>query len=100
MFEIFVCFMVPLLISSPQLPHHGPQEREEEVKRLVGSAPRQEAEISGFKSELTKKTQSLSAVWDKFSSRLAERERALRLAASFYDHVTKVRRGQAGGNMV
>ena len=68
------------------------------MKRLVMSAPRQEAEITGFKSELTKKTQSLSAVWDKFASRLAEREKALRLAASFYDRVTKVRRGVARGD--
>ena len=79
------------------------QERGEEVRRLVTSAPRLEAEITGFKSELTKKTQSLSAVWDKFASRLAERERALRLAASFYDRVTKVRRTgffiSAGGKL-
>ena len=66
------------------------QERGEHVERLVTSAPRQEAEITGFKSELTKKTASLSAVWGKFSSRLGEREKALKLAANFYDQVTKV----------
>ena len=82
------------------------QERGDEVRRLVTSAPRQEAEITGFKSELTKKTQSLSAVWDKFASRLTERERALQLAASFYDRVMKViniRQGfffSAGENLV
>ena len=67
-----------------------PQEQGKQVERLVTSAPRQEAEITGFKSDLTKKTVSLSAVWGKFAARLREREKALRLAASFYNKVTRV----------
>lgn len=66
------------------------QEQGEQVKRLVAAAPRQESEITGFKSDLTKKTMSLSAVWEKFSSRLREREKALRRAVTFYDGVSKV----------
>lgn len=60
------------------------------MKRLVAAAPRQESEITGFKSDLTKKTMSLSAVWEKFSSRLHERKKALGRAVNFYDGVSKV----------
>ena len=61
------------------------------MERLVAAAPKKEAEITGFKSDLTKKTASLSAVWGKFSSRLREREKALRQAATFYERVSNVR---------
>ena len=61
------------------------------MERLVAAAPKQESEITGFKSDLTKKMASLSAVWEKFSGRLREREKALRAAAAFYKGVSKVR---------
>ena len=56
----------------------------------MAAAPRQESEITGFKSDLTRKTASLSAVWVKFAARLSEREKALRQAVTFYEGISKV----------
>lgn len=56
----------------------------QQVQELMGSANHVEAQISGFRSDLVKKTSSLKAVWDKFLQRVANRGMVLSGALAFY----------------
>ena len=63
----------------------------QQVQELLASADHVETRISGFRSDLVKKTTSLKAVWDKFLQRVANRGMVLSGALAFYSAKEEVR---------
>ena len=64
----------------------------QQVSELDVTASEIEGQITGFKSDLSKKTNSLKAVWEKFLPRVQNREFVLNLALSFHTTLEQVRR--------
>ncbi len=50
-----------------------------------------EEEITGFRSELVKKADSLGTVWGKFLQRVESRGEVLAMALAFYSSIEQVR---------
>jgi len=63
----------------------------QQVTKLGVTASEIEGQITGFKSDLAKKTSSLKAVWEKFLPRVENREFVLNLALSFHTTLEQVR---------
>lgn len=62
-----------------------------QVQELLSSAEEVESRITGFRSDLEKKTTSLGAVWGKFLQRVDNRGTVLTMAIAFYTTIEKVR---------
>ena len=71
--------------------HEEAKEFSEQVDELVSSASETEAVITGFRSDLVKKTDSLKAVWDKFLQRVQNRGTVLTMAHTFHTSTEQVR---------
>ncbi len=61
-----------------------------QVTALDGTAVEVEGQITGFKSDLMRKTSSLKTVWQKFLQRVENRGSVLDLALSFYTTLEQV----------
>lgn len=62
----------------------------EQVSQLDATAAEVEAKITGFRSDLTRKTTSLRTVWGKFLLRVQNRGSVLTLALSFHTALEQV----------
>ena len=67
-----------------------------QVSELDSTAADIEAQIGGFKSDLTRKTGSLRAVWQKFLQRVQNRGSVLNLALSFHTTLEQVNGNRIG----
>ena len=69
---------------------HDCEEQSVQVEELVATASGVEAEITGFRSDLGKKAESLGTVWGKFLQRVGNRGDVLTLALAFYSAIEQV----------
>ena len=65
-------------------------EQSGQVEELVAMAAEVEAEITGFRSDLQKKAESLGTVWGKFLQRVENRGDILTMALAFYSSIEQV----------
>ena len=69
---------------------HEAELLNEQVIELTVKAVNVETQITGFRSDLTRKTTSLNSVWGKFLQRIEHRGSVLTLALSFYTALEQV----------
>lgn len=74
--------------------HREATQLTEQVQELLSSAEQVETQITGFRSDLVKKTSSLRTVWEKFLQRVGNRGMVLAAALAFYTAREEVRRAK------